>query len=286
MAENERIYRRWSSFTPADIQLMADSTPREEYMHGVWGDGPYMAPYNTDLIGKRFEVEDNEGFKIAFEQTEQRWIKWEIDGVEHTDPCSVHSITEGVYFINHYCEGSTPPESHQFVIDIQNGLCTVCVAKFDSPYNAREVRHTFHFGFITNQGYTDPGYRHGFTEDMVGKSIVWEYHSDRMFPKHIYVSPTYYTIVGQLGGAWCASNPADYVKIRDGVYIFSFLEDRQAGAQGFFLMDLYQLHDVGCFFGMEPTGLTCYTIGAKGQWSETYSLSTGGKRETVFDWEK
>ena len=73
------------------------------------------------------------------------------------------------------------------------------------------------------------------------------------------------------GNCWMASNPADYVKITDDVFIFSFVEERQGGTQGFFVINTKELHDVGSFFGLQPHGLECYTFGAKGEWSEPFA---------------
>ena len=52
-------------------------------------------------------------------------------------------------------------------------------------------------------------------------------------------------------------------------------------------MDFYQMHDVGCFFGLEPEGIVCYSIGAKGEWVEhLFTLPNDADRATGFGWEK
>lgn len=62
-----------------------------------------------------------------------------------------------------------------------------------------------------------------------------------------------------------ATNPANYVKIRDELFLFSFVEERQAGLQGLFLIDRKNLHDVGSFFGVGRDHMTCACVGAKGK---------------------
>jgi hypothetical protein len=282
----KKMARRWSALTPADVQMLADKTPPSKYSVGGFTDGDYMPEFVTDLVGREFELVFDDGLAFNYRFTDLHETVWSVVGYEsHIDYCDVVRGGDNVYFINHYCGGSVPPESHQIVVDLDNGLVTACVAKLCNPDNAREVYHDFHFGLV--RGYRDPGYRHDYTEDMVGKAIYWVYNIGGFDVKHIYTCPTHYTVCGMLSGDayWTASNPADYIKIRDGLYIFSFLEERQSGSQGFFLMDLYKLHDVGCFFGVNLEGIECYTVGAKGTWSTMYTLP-GNREKDFFDWER
>ena len=61
-----------------------------------------------------------------------------------------------------------------------------------------------------------------------------------------------------------ATNPADYVKIRDKVFLFSFVEERQHGLHALFLIDLERYHDIGVFYGVSADHMTSACIGAKG----------------------
>ncbi len=287
MPDKDRMQRRWSHLTQQDVQRIADATPPEKYRHGEWGSGPYMPEYSGDLVGRKFVMDFSDGLKAEYEFTDTQELKWTFGNEVHTDYCDVHTITPNLYFINHYVVGSNPPEAHQLVVDLDNGLVTMNVAKMNHPIEPHDIVRVFHFGFITNQGYEDPGYRHDFTTDLVGRAIYWTYKEGMPRIKHMYITPFFYTVTGVRNPDWAATNPADYVKIRDGVYIFSFLEWRQNGAQGFFLMDLYQMHDVGCFYGLEPEGIVCYSVGAKGEWADyLYTLPDDAPRATGFGWEK
>lgn len=165
-----------------------------------------------------------------------------------------------------------PPQAKTLVIDANVGLVTLCEAHFGNGIEAREVAHHFMFGRI--EGFSDPGYRHHFTSKMVGKAIYWTYHDGMPPIKHIYSSEYYYTYVMQFGDrCWMASNPADFIEIRDNLYIFSFIEERQAGTQGFFLINLDTLRDVGSFLGINTQGnFECYTVGAKGKMTTMYNF--------------
>ena len=49
------------------------------------------------------------------------------------------------------------------------------------------------------------------------------------------------------------------------IYFFTWIEERAAGVQGFCLMDLAKMHDVGCFFGLNyDDEFENYMFGAKG----------------------
>ena len=63
------------------------------------------------------------------------------------------------------------------------------------------------------------------------------------------------------------------MKINDHQYLFSFLEERQTGVQGLFLINMDSLHDVGCFSGINGEDrFESYTVGARGELTtmETY----------------
>jgi hypothetical protein len=70
-----------------------------------------------------------------------------------------------------------------------------------------------------------------------------------------------------------ACNPADYVKIRDDLFLFSFVEERQVGVQAVFLIDLTRMHDVGCFYGVSNGHFTSACIGAVGEMADPNTIA-------------
>ena len=70
--------------------------------------------------------------------------------------------------------------------------------------------------------------------------------------------------VGLVEAAEC-----DYIKIRENVYVMSWLEKGHQGMQGVALIDLAAMHDVGSFFGISILDcLENYTFAADGQFSD------------------
>ena len=276
----ERMERRWSEFTREDIQKIADTTLPEKYSDNWLAKGEYTPPL-ANLGGKEIKIYLEKDQCIIYKFAGIDQLSWTECNIEESDVTFSKEYYEArqvpdsgeIYMIQYYCHGSVPPTAYTVVVDFQTGLVTVCKAQFCLGYNPREVTRTFRFGIL--DGYEDTGKRHEFTTDLVGKSILWTYHEkENVRIRHIYTAPLYYTYIMKQGEKrWVASNPADYIKINDHMYIFTFVEERQAGTQGFFLINTETLHDVGSFFGVQATGLECCTFGAKGEWSSPYDES-------------
>lgn len=269
----ERAFRTWSSLTAMDVQRISDQTLPEKYSKGGLGDGEYMPAYTSDLDGREITLTfGDRSWKYRF--IESRKLMWSAAGEKETEAhCNIHQASDepGMYFVQHYCPGSRPPKAHTLILDFNTGRATMVVAMIGHPVNAAQVQREFLFGEIA--GTEVSGDSHCFTEDLTGTAILWAYHKQAPKIKHIYSSPYYYTYAGYFGGIWMASNPADYVKINDHMYVFSMIEERQTGVQGLFLINMNTLHDVGSFFGCHAVGMECYTVGAKGELSTMYTTA-------------
>lgn len=272
----ERMERRWSCFTSADIQTIADATPVEKYTSTWLSGGEYMPPFAEKMTGKKIKLCLEHGRSYTYRFLDTHTLQWKRDGEEWREEyCDVLKApgNDEIYLVQHYCRGSVPPRAHTLVVDLDKGLCTICIARVGNAASAREVQSEFLFGIL--DGYEDTGERHGYTEDLVGTSILWTYHEkEKAKVKHIYTAPLYYTYVmtSEENKCWVASNPADYIRINDHMYVFVFREERQAGVQGFFLINLTLLHDVGSFFGIQAHGMECCTFGAKGDLASPYAV--------------
>ena len=276
----QRMQRRWSNFTAADVQLIADRTTVEQYTSGGFAKADFKPDYTDVLAGKKLEIAFADGLHYTFDFKDAHQLFWSCDAAanqnEGSEAYYEALLVPGaphIVFVQQYVQGSVPPTAHSLVIDTETGLVTLCRATIGVPAAAREVSRTWHFGLI--DGYADPEYRHAHTTELVGKAVFWTYYEkEQVRVKHIYSAPLYYSYTmldPATGNCWMASNPVDYVKITDDVFIFSFVEERQGGTQGFFVINTKELHDVGSFFGLQPHGLECYTFGAKGEWSEPFA---------------
>lgn len=277
-----RMDRRWSDFTMEDVQKLSDMTPVERYTYNNLA-GEYTPPFTEKLADKQMRIVISSHKYYDYKFRGIHGLQWSADNEKiHEEFYQALELpgADGIILVQHYCKGSVPPTVHTLVLDLNTGLATVCVASAGVPTAPREIQREFFFGLI--EGYEDPKIRHEFTEDMVGKAIYWTYRREPLVRiKHIYTAPLYYTyqMTNEQGQCWVASNPADFIKIADQVYVFSFVEERQAGTQGFFLINLKNLHDVGSFFGIQAHGMECCMFGAKGEFSSPYAWDWCEKRK-------
>lgn len=262
----QRVYRTWTKLTEEEvIKITKDPNP-EEYADGGFSKMPYTPPLSEKLVGKEITLYIQEQ-KFCYSFLSVKELIWSEDGTEKKhEYYQAREVDDGVLYLQHLCSNSLPATCVCMVIDLNTNLVTRYIAVIGNGNNPREVRRTFTFGRIDSpNGIHD---LHHFTEDLKGKAIKWTYLDHVVEVKHIYFSPLYYCYsMPMKDGLWEACNPADYIKINDHIYLFSFLEERQAGVQGSFLINLNTMHDVGGFFGINSLDkFECYTFGAKGQW--------------------
>ncbi|MBP3372284.1 MAG: MoaF N-terminal domain-containing protein [Clostridia bacterium] len=268
-----RMPRRWESLTEEQVFAAAQAATPEEYSNRGFANGPFKPAYEESLIGKKFEFIFDEGIACTYEFNALHELIWTQDGVSKKEYYMGHaSSKEGVYFVQHMIENSRPVQSRTLIFDVEENLVTLIHAQIGNGIEPREVAREFYFGYIKTDAPA-PTARHAFTRDLIGKAITWTYSYDDFYVKHIYSSEYFYTYAMLKGdGCWMASNPADFVKIKDGLYIFSFLEERQVGTQAVFLMDLDKMHDVASFFSINTDRqLECYTAGAVGVWDTPHT---------------
>jgi hypothetical protein len=126
--------------------------------------------------------------------------------------------------------------SHTFVIDLENMLVTRIIAQLGTnPKYPYLVKTEIEFGAIFEEGKDLPFKRHGYTSDMIGNAIKWTYGSE-MARIHIYYCGNYYRITDPsdkpplygnkefLTEMPSSDEPTAYIKIKDGVYLFSLTE--------------------------------------------------------------
>ncbi len=180
----------------------------------------------------------------------------------------------GLFLINHLRGGTFPLLNITLILDMETKLATLIRAELGASRRPRDVERAFHFGCISREKACDIPERHGYSTDLVGKIIDWHYDYENKFVvKHLYMNNEHMAYLlleskieerGLLEAAEC-----DYIKIRDGVYLMSWLEKGHQGMQGAALMDINALQDVGIFFGINiHNRLDSYTFSAWGKFSD------------------
>jgi len=134
------------------------------------------------------------------------------------------------------------------VLDDENHLVTMAISRMGIyPSRPRLVDVEFIFGAIRVMNEPLPYKRHGYTRDLVGKKITW-YYSTGFINTHIYVSERFTRIrpldnpkdaltvananrdaeeraAGTRPEPMLYDEPTRHIKIKDGLYLISFVED-------------------------------------------------------------
>ena len=262
------------------------------------GMSQYRPPLCFELVGSCFEIALDTGYDYILDFCSRRTLKFGLkdeECKEYTYDCL--KADDDTYFMNFELTGTTPRTSVSFILDMEQSLVTAnfCTIGVNPRYPKMPCPKII-FGAIRAEDGSLPRVRHGYTTDLVGKSIKWDYGTFAVV--HVYSSERYYRLTlpeealqrfrkdnpeaaAQFEGTSLTrlyEEPADYIKIKDGIYVFNANEemacrDRGQGNNLFFLMNLDRLHDVGRSFGHNGDGLPeNYTYGAFGYYYDTARL--------------
>ncbi|MBN1567865.1 MAG: MoaF N-terminal domain-containing protein [Acidobacteria bacterium] len=230
------------------------------------------------LAGKELTVRyDNGGPVWNYRFDDRRKLRWRREGESqwHEEIYEAFEPDEDLIFFAHLHSGTRPPESVQIVLDFRNGLTSCVDSKLGSAYMANEVSYRFIFGVMEMPGLVPPRYwRHAFTDELVGHAYTWNY-ADTLTSMHVYSTPHSYSWTifmdnGALGMQW--SSPSQYAKLRDGVYLFSWVEEACNGGQGTIVINTKTMHDAGFSFGGGKDGLNLGTMGAFARHAGFYDI--------------
>ena len=260
--------------TPEDL-VEASKNPKifdEERQRGKAG---IMSSSNimddTDYcVGKSVTFRGDDGFTmdIRFNTISELEYKLPCDDVWHKEKYSASEIDEDLIFLGFYRTGSVPPENYIYAFDFKNGCATCLASTMGSKYELHDPVPHYHFGIMETEGVTPLRiFRHGFTDELLGRGFTQTY-SDDMSSVHIYNAPRSYswTIINNAepgspanragGPVW--SSPCEYVKLRDDVYIMSWVEQKWSGHMDTLFRNLRTARDGGFAYGLTYDGKVIY----------------------------
>ena len=251
----------------------------------------FRPPLCAELTGREFELVMDDGFDRLLKFCSDSTLQYGKAGEEKTFAYDCLKMDDQCYFVNF--EEHPFPEPRlgiTLVLDTRESLVTAAFATLGrNPKFPRMPHVDIVFGALRRPDGTIPHIRHGYTADMAGTSIDWNYGSFNI--AHVYQSERYYRVaftpralerIRRNNPQMTAGSDtlpkeayedyAAYVKIRDGLYAVSLLETNLCRMNGhgnslFFLMNLKEMHDVGRSFGTNGDGEDeNYTFGAFGAW--------------------
>jgi len=243
----------------------------------------YCPPKCFELAGKTFiiviDTAENTGdYLLNFiDETQVEWSY--AGGPVKTETYECLKSDDWTYLVTYNISEKEPKENHTWVIDREQGLATFLrCAMGENPYWPLLVESHFGFGFIKVEGeeHTDIR-RHGFTADVAGTCVRWTY-GHNLSTIHVYHDPYWYRIgypknkvdsaeipdatkrIRELMKSMPSNDePAQYIKIKEGMYLVSVTEqnlEKLLGAKfGFrsdtlcFLDNWKHLYSVGRAFG-------------------------------------
>jgi hypothetical protein len=229
------------------------------------------------LVGLELTVRYDNGPAWDYRFDNMKKLRWRKVGDTqwHEEVYEAFQPDRGVIFFAHMHSGMKPYECVKIVLDFSNGLTSCVHSQVGSKYMANEVSYRFIFGVIEMEGMTPPKYlRHAFTDELAGRALTWNY-SDTLTSMHVYSTPHSYSWTifmenGAMGMQW--SSPSRYAKIRDGLYLFSWVEEACNGGQGTILINTKTMHDCGFGFSGGKDGLRLDTMGAFARNAGSYDV--------------
>ena len=248
----------------------------------IFAGGDEMAgnkmPASGFLAGKELTIRcDNGGpvWNYCFDGIKK--LRWRREGETqwHEEIYEAFEPAGKLIFFAHMHSVTRPAECKKIVLDFISGLTTCVNSRVGSKYMGNEVSYRMTFGVIEMAGLQAPMYRrHSFTDELVGHALTWNY-SDALTSMHVYSTPHSYSWTifmdnGALGMQW--SSPSQYVKLRDGIYLFSWVEEACNGGQGTIVINTRTMHDCGFSFSGGRRGLNLGTMGAQARNAGYYDL--------------
>ncbi len=212
--------------------------------------------YSTQCAGRNVLFRDDAGFFTELDFRDAQHLRFRTADRGWTEAeYRAYQLDADLVYLGFYIKDSTPPEGMQFALDFSNGCATCIDAKIAGKYEAHDVIPEYHFGYMETEGVPVPRTRrHGFTTELLGRSFTWTY-SKGITSQHIYNAPNSYSWTifmggtpgapGYRAGGFVWSSPCTYIKLRDEVYVMTWVEEKWSGNLSSAAMNLRIMHDCG-----------------------------------------
>ena len=226
----------------------------------------HVPPDSGYCAGKAAAFKGDDGYhaELRFETAHELEYRAAGESGWKTERYCAFELDEDLIILAFYRSGAHPPSTLFFALDFQNGLATCISTKLGSKYDLHDPEPEYHFGIVETEGLTPVRiFRHGFTDELLGRAFTQTY-SDQMSSIHIYNAPHSYswTIItnsepgsaGNRAGSSVWSSPCEYIKLRDDVYIMSWVEQKWSGHMDTLCRNLRTGRDCGFGFGISYDG--------------------------------
>lgn len=158
-------------------------------------------------------------------------------------------IADDLYYVHYLRRDMPQPVAVSYALDLATGAVTGAFGMLGIEPDPHLARQQWFQGFVEGSGAGEHPHRR--SSDLVGKRVRYRYSSDDVYD-HIYLTDTLFTWVC-MGGAEQGEADTErcvHWKIRDGVYLFSWLE-KLLGVEGMVLVNFERLRSVGIQFALD-----------------------------------
>ncbi len=237
----------------------------------------FCPPHCFELAGRELKLCMDNGYDYIL-RFDRKTVTWGKEGEEpRTDEYVCLKAEDETYFINAEITGVTPRLGLTLILDDENALVTVITGRQGmNPKFPYLVEIGAEFGAVEIPGKPLNEKRHGYTTDMIGRAVLWTYSPDFCII-HAYTTERYYNVTlpepdheptpkeiednkamaESFKGYKDPTEPALYIRIKDGIYVFAFAEQNLEKFTGpltrgnslAFLMNFKRMYDVGRSFG-------------------------------------
>lgn len=267
------IGRRFTAVSPHVAPPEPEKEPEAPVFEGL---SQYRGPMVYELAGQSFHLVMDHGEDLAIQFMSGNLLSWSPWGeAMKWEKYDCLKADDETYLVNFEVSDASPRTGMTLVLDLEQRLVTIVRAyQGTSRKYPNLVTNDIDFGYLDVPGMPVPKKRHGYTDDLIGKRIFWNYGAFGL--THVYFDSHYIRVgeaPGRAGSLMTYDERCNYIKVKKDIYLLSFLEDSltYAGKTGnnmLILANISRLHDVGRSFGLGHTGAPeNYMFAAIGSWN-------------------
>lgn len=208
----------------------------------------YRLPDTAELTGETLEIwlDGRDPFVLWFLDDEN--LQWARVGEPfRLEKYEATKADDTTYMIKFMLSGKRPANCVTVVWDKLTNLVTCVLASVgEDPHRPKLVTSKVYFGAVKKNGVPLSTDRHGFTKELIGRRVIWRYNqTDEVC--HCYCGENYFRLgqsekvlaegapeheirhyeylTGRVTVYPYYEEPAYYIKIKDGMYLYSVVED-------------------------------------------------------------
>lgn len=253
----EPKFRRWNFFSTDQIHAFSKTTTTES----IWNNtiNSPLTVCSDRMAGKTLKLILDDGTRLDYRFLDERHLLWnEKDGAPTAEIYNASPAPgyDDFIVVHHYRSGLDVPAAATLYMDLETGYVTVVRSEIGrNPITPRDCSNEILLGVIDGIQAPAGSIKHHFTADLTGKAVFWSHPEMPKHPpiKYVFTSPYHYTYAMRYEGEstyWVGTNPTDYIRMRKGLYLAVYIEERQAGFHIETLMNFNTMTDLQCGFGL------------------------------------